>query len=279
MKKQALFFAAADIQNFPYAVKFWNSMTKFHSPKDVDMIFWTNEKRPEMLKQLPKGIMVADITPFIKDDPIFWYRQKPLLAEQYMDEYELVVGFDVDQIVCGDLNYIIKTKDYDLGTVINWNRVDPQMYGFVDLARLGVPPVEYYNCGMVAMRSKKLVHHWKVLCYSPEFNYMQYKEQDVLNILAHFGNYNVRCFDLADGPANYYAWHGLIVKGEMMRIELRGNDLVVPQGEGDTPFPPADMKIKLIHFAGGQGAQKFNYKIMVKENVAKKIDALIAPTL
>lgn len=276
-KKSVLIFSTADQNNFPYAVKMFNSLTKFHSPRDIDMVLYTNETRPEELARLPKGIKIEDISPYLADDAMFWYRQKPILAEKYMDEYDLVLGLDCDQIICGKLDYIFETRGYDCGVVINWNRADPQIYGLVDIARIGIAPVEYYNCGLVAMRSKKFVHHWRVLCFAPEFNYMQYKEQDILNILCHFGNYNIRCFDIPDGVAKYAAWHGLIDKGELTRAQLSQNgDIIVPKGEGTTPFPPDHMIIKVIHFAGGQGGgDKFNYKTMVNEEVGKRLDQLI----
>ncbi len=278
MKKPVLFFSVADRNNFGYAVSMFNSLTKFHNPKDVDMLLITDETDKDNLDKLPKGIQIESLNPYTKDDPVFFYRQKPVVAEKYMDEYELVLGLDADQIITGSLDYIFITKDYDIGTVVNWNRADPQVYGFVDIARLGIPAPEYYNCGLVAMRSKKFVHHWKVLCFAPEFNYMQYKEQDVLNILAHFGNYNVRCFDAGDGVAKMNAWWGLIAKGELMRAEMRGDEIVIPKGFGDTPFPPADMTLKVIHAAGGNRENKMNYHTWVPEEVAKRIEYLISPT-
>jgi hypothetical protein len=256
-KKPVLIFSAADQNNFPYAVMLFRSLSKFHP--DLPMILFTNETRQTELSKLPKSVAVRDVTPYL-DDPMFWYRQKPLLAEQFMDDYELVLGMDADQIVTGSLDYILNTKDYDVGTVINWNRSDPQIYGFVELGRIGIAPPEYFNCGLVAMRSKQFVHHWKVVCFTEQFNRMQYKEQDILNILCYFGNYNIRCFDHTDGVAKYYAWHGLIAKGELARAELRGTDIVVPKGEGDTPFPPDDVVIKVIHTGGGNIPNKLNYQ-------------------
>lgn len=277
-KKQALFFACCDTANFPYAVAFWNSMVKFHDPKDIDMVFYTTEKRPEELKKLPKGVILEDLTPYIENDPIFFYRQKPVIAEKYLDNYELVVGFDVDQIIVGDLNYILNTKDYDCGTVINWNRIDPLTYGYVDISRLGVFAPEYYNCGLVAMRSKRFVHHWSILCFAPEFAQMQYKEQDILNILCHFGNYNIRNLDAGDGVAKYYAWHGLISKGEWPRAVLMRDKIIVPKGFGPTPFPPENFELKVLHFGEGNKANKTNYRTYFNEEIIKRLDYLVAPS-
>ncbi len=277
-KKPVLIFSVADQNNFPYAVKMFRSLTKFHSSTDIAMILFTNETRPEYLKQLPRGISVEDLTPYL-DDPAFFYRQKPVIAERYMDEYELVLGLDADQIIVGDLSYIFETKDYDLGTVINWNRSDPQMYGFVELQRIGIFPADYFNCGLVAMRSKRAVHHWKVLCYTSMFDRMQYREQDILNIVAHFGNYNVRCLDHQDPIAKMNAWWGLIAKGEYMRAELRGEEIVVPQGEGDTPFPPVDTTLKVLHAGGGNQPNKLNYRMWFQDpKIIERLDYLTGET-
>jgi hypothetical protein len=273
-KKPAVFYAACDQNNFQYAIPFWRSMTKFHSPKDIDMILYTNEKRPEILKRLPEGIKVVDLTPYLKD-PAFFYRQKPILAEPLLDEYELAVGFDVDQLVLNDLSYVIERKDYDVATVINYNRVDPQVYGHVDLMRIGIAPIEYFNCGLVALRSKKFAHHWKVLCFSEQFNRVQYREQDILNVLCYYGNYNVVCLDHGDGVNNYNSWHGLIAKGELSRSELRGKDIVIPKGLGDQPFPPEDMTLRVIHLGGGAGAKKDNWGAFFPPEVMEKINELI----
>lgn len=273
MKKPVLIFTTADQNNFPYAVLMLNSLTKFHKPPEVDIILFTNETRKEQLARLPKGVEVKDVTPFL-DDPAFWYRQKPILAEQFMDDYEVVLGMDADQLVVGSLDYIFTTKDYDIGTVINGNRVDPQFYGVVQFQ--GVHPMEYFNCGLVAMRSKKFVHDWKVLCYTPQFDRSQYREQDLLNAMCYYGNWNVRCFDYGDGPAKYFAWHGLIAKGELPRAILKGTDIVIPKGEGDSPFPPTDITLKVIHTGGGNMPNKLAYQGWFSDQkIVERIDALV----
>ncbi len=276
-KKPVVIFSVADDNNFPYAVMLFNSLTKFHSPKEIDMVLYTTEKRPDKLKQLPQGIKIEDLTPYLKQDPMFFYRQKPVLGEPLLDEYELVLGMDSDQIVTGKLDYIFNTKDYDIGTVINWNRTDPQYFGLI--AFQGIMPPEYFNCGLVAMRSKKFAHHWKVLCFSPQFDRLQFKEQDLLNVLCYYGNYNVRCFDNTDGIAKYFAWHGLIAKGELIRAVMQGDDILIPKGLGDTPFPPVDIQLKVIHTGGGNMPNKMNYKTWFSsEEVTKRIDYLVSPT-
>lgn len=270
MKEPVLVFTCADKNNFDYAVGMLNSLRKFH---DWPALIVTDEKDPEKLKKLPKGVEVKDLTLYLKDDPAFFYRQKPVIAEEYIKKYELVLGLDADQIITGNLDYILNTKDYDVGTVINWNRVDPAMYGYVQ--GWGINPIEYMNCGLVAMRSEAFVHHWKVLCFNNQFDRLQYKEQDLLNILIYYGNYNVRCFDHGDGIAKYNAWHGLIAKGELLRAELRGDEIIIPKGEGDKPFPDQDQVLKVIHAAGGSKVNKMNYKTWVNDAVSERIDYLV----
>lgn len=270
-KKPVIIFTCADKNNFPYSVMMLNSLRKFH---DWSAILVTDEKDPEKLKLLPKDVEVVDLVPYLQKDPMFFYRQKPTIAEPLMKEYELVLGMDSDQIVMGDLSYILDTKDYDVGTVINWNRVDPETYGTVQ--GWGINPIEYFNCGLVAMRSEKFVHHWNVLSFSEQFNRLQYREQDLLNILCYYGNYNVRCFDHGDGPANMSAWWGLISKGEWLRAENRMGEIIVPIGEGDTPFPEADKVLKVIHMAGGSQENKMNYKTKFSDEVSARIDYLVS---
>lgn len=268
-KKAVVIYTTADINNFGYAISMLNSLTKFHSPKEVDMVLYTNEVRPEQLKRLPEGVRTADLTPYL-DDPMFWYRQKPILSEPLLDDYECVIGMDSDQLVLGDISYIWKTQGYDVATVINWNRIDPNFYGFVELGRIGIAPMDYFNCGLVALRSKRFAHVWKVNCFYPQFERMQYREQDILNVMCYFGNFNVRCLDHQDTIGGMNAWWGLIAKGELNRAILKGEEIIVPKGEGDTPFPPVDTTLKVVHSGGGLVKQAwgtlFSPEVMVRIN-------------
>lgn len=274
-KRPVMFFGAADEKNFPHAVMFWNSLTKFHSPKDIDMIMFTSETRPEELKKLPQGIKTVDITAQLKADPMFWYRQKPVLAEPYMSQYDLVVGFDIDQLVLGDLSYLIKTKDYDIAAPLNYNRNDAEQYGLV--GGWCILPIEYANCGLVCMRSEQFVHEWKVWCFSPQFDRAQYKEQDGLNIKIYHQNYNARILDHLDPIGGNNSWWGLLGKSDWSRTKMVNNEVIIPKGEGEPPFPPKDVSLKIAHFAGGQdNPQKMNYRTVFPDDVVERIDYLVS---
>lgn len=255
IKKPIVVFCIADKNNFPYALTMLKTLRKFH---DWPVMLYTNETDKKLVSQLPGNVKIVDLNPYLVDQ-MFFYRATPILAEPLMDEYELVLKLDADQLILGNLDYIFDTKDYDIGTVLNANRSDFQYYGWVELSRIGIFPIEYFNCGLVAMRSKKFVHNWLIDCYSIQFDRMQYKEQDILNILCYFGNYNVRCFDHGDGVAKMSAWWGIIGKSEWNRAVVRGKKIVVPIGLGDTPYPPQDMEIKIAHLGGGNGSPKNNW--------------------
>lgn len=269
-KKPVCFFTAASKSHLQYAIPFLKSLTKFHNPKEVDIMLFTDETDPGALRALPEGIQLRDLTPYLAD-PMFWYRQKPVLMEPLLDEYELVVGFDSDQIVLGDLNALIESKDYDVGVVVNWNRHDEKFYPIVEMMRIGIQPIQYYNCGLVALRSKKFAHIWLVNCFSGEYNYMQYKEQDVLNIMAHFGNWNVRCFDMPNGPDSPVSWYGILSKGELVRAEVENGKVMVKKGLGDQPFPPADVQLRIIHWGGGNGEGKCQWAQLCSPALMERI--------
>jgi hypothetical protein len=262
-------YTIADTNNFPYAVTMLKSFRHFH---DWPVILYTNEKDAEKLKTLPKDITVVDLTPYLQDQ-MFFYRATPILSEPLLDQYECVLKLDADQLILGDLSYIKDTTDYDVGVVINWNRQDEKNYPLVQ--GWGIFPAEYFNCGLVALRSKKFAHDWLVWCHTPQFDRLQYKEQDGLNGMIYFGNWNCRCFDHPDPVKKYSAWHGIIGKGEWVRSVMKGKDVVVPQGLGSTPFPPTDIVIKVAHIGGGGGEKKDNWSIYFPTEVMKYINTLI----
>lgn len=264
-------FTTADTKNFPYAVMMLRSLTKFHTSPQLDIILYTTEKDKTKLAQLPKGVTVEDLTPYL-DDPMFFYRQKPVLAEPLLKDYDLVIGADCDQIICGDLSYIFDTTDYDVAGVLNYNAMDAQTYGLVQ--GWGIHPVEYWNCGLVAMRSKKFVHDWLVWCFSPQFDRLQYKEQDGLNALVYHGNWNARNLDHGDGLANMRAWWGLFAKSYWNQAIMKDGRVIIPKLEGDQ-IRNEDTEIKVFHFAGGANAKKMNYYTYVNDDVATYLDSLI----
>jgi len=184
------FLTRADNNNLKYYDMFANSLRKFHGPDEVDLLLWNEDK------------IIA------YNDPAWFYRASPTILLETIDRYELCLAVDVDQIVMGNLDHIFN-GDYDIGTVLNVNRYDPSRYGFVQFQ--GINPNEYYNNGLVAVRNntkgKEFLTEWNRLCHTKYFHRLQYREQDLLNVLAHYGNYYVKCFELIfteNGVADFY---------------------------------------------------------------------------
>jgi hypothetical protein len=203
---------------------------------------------------------------------INYYRSTPMFAKDLIDEYDLVLKLDSDQLVVGNLDFIFD-KGYDVGTVLNFNRVDPPKYG--NVAVFDIAPTEYMNCGLVAMRSKRFIDHWWDLCNSNHFNNLKYKEQDLLNVLVHYGDYDITCFDFPDQAYKYSAWHGLISKGEYLKMEMRNGKLILPKAKDN--YPEQDKEIKVLHSAGGGFEKRIgdSYRRLFNEEVIKYIDSLI----
>lgn len=253
-------FTIADENNMQLANNMINSLRKFHSEEELPVHIVSGEELQNYLKQ----------------DPHFFYRATPIMAKKFMEEgYDYVLKLDADQIIMGDLDYVLNSEGWEVGTVINVNRVDPPKFGWIGLFSL-VAPQEYFNCGLVAMKSKEFVDHWHSLCFSQYFERMPYREQGFLNLLTHFGTYKVKCFDHYDKIYDYGAWHGLLAKGEGMRMKLVDGKVILPRGEDDDQgYPDRDVEIKVYHFAGG-GYDSKNHRIYFPEELINHIDWLIS---
>lgn len=243
MKRVA--FTIADQENMPYAKMMANSLMKFHP--DLDLIIYTEKDVGEKIN---------------------FYRATPMFAKELIKRYDVVLKIDSDSIITGNLDYIFE-QEYDFGGVINYNRTDPKTFGYVKV--WDVDPFEYFNAGFVALKSKRFIDHWWSLCNGPHFNNYQYKEQDLMNIMIHYGDYKIKSFDRPDKVYDYHAWHGLLSKGEWNKIIMKGDELVLPKNK---EYPEEDKIIKVIHWAGGK-SEKMNYRIFFKEDVIKRLDYLI----
>lgn len=255
-KEPVVLFTVADNKNMPAAQMFINSVRKFHTEAELPIVIVGEE----------------DVKEF--NDPHFFYRATPIIGERLLNMYDLVLKADCDQICFGDLNHIIHDKfSWDVGTVLNINRVDPQMYGLVSCYT--IPPQEYYNCGFVAMRNPDFVSHWKKLCFSPDFLKQRFREQDLLNIICRFGEYTVKCLDHYDSFSGHQTWNGLVAKGEGLNMKMKDGRVLLPQGKDN--YPDRDVIVKLYHFAGGNNEAKMNYRTHFNEDMINYIDWLVSP--
>lgn len=260
-KKPRVAFTIADENNMWMVEKFTNSLRKFHSEKELPLVVISGD----------------DLKTRLKKDPNFFYRATPIIAKELMQEYETVYKADCDQIITGDLDFLLKSKGWDVGTVINFNRLDAPIYGAITVWDIGID--NYYNCGLVAMSSEKFIDEWLRLCNSWHFGNYRMREQDMLNILCHYFDYKVKCFDMYDQVHQYSAWHGLIAKSEWQHIELMEDKtaktgkrlLLKPSGDG---YVQRLTEVKVLHWAGGNMEKKMHYRTRFKEEVISYLDEL-----
>ena len=227
MKKPRVLFVPADVNNEQFFQQFQNSLRKFHSSEELPLVR-VNETG---------------------NDPNFWYRAKPIIASRLIEEYETVIGADADQVILGDLSEIWE-GEFDVGVVHN----DPSF----PINIWDVDPNFYANNGMVVLKNKAFIEHWKKLCYSSHFNNYQFREQDMLNILiSDYHNYNVRWLE----EDNIY---GESAKPLWAQATLEGDKVMIKEKE-----------LKIIHFGGGNDPNKGNFNIRFQPEVVKKIQELI----
>lgn len=265
-------FTAADKNNLGYAFKLVASFKYFHP--DVDIVLFTDEKNPD---NLPKNCIVKDISGHMeREGKNLFYKQKPYFANWLMNEgYTEVLGLDSDQIILGNIDYILHNeKKFDVGGVLNFNPFDLRAYGPITIQPVHYA-TEYLNCGLVMMRSHKFVKHWLKLCNGPFFNRVQYREQDLFNIMCYFGEYDVFNFDDYNTYKNYAAWHGLLGSSETLNTVLKGKDIIIPKNDV-TGYPSVDIMFKVWHAAGGQAAfDKLNYRVKFPPEVVERINEIL----
>lgn len=272
MDKSIIFGTACDEKNFGYAVKLVKSFRHFHP--EIPIVVYTTMPTLKAHKALPPKTRVVDISKEVAKDELLFYKQKPYFADKLFREgYSAVLLGDADQIILGNLDYILNSKGYDVGTVLNFNPLDFRVYGPITVQGVHYA-TEYYNAGLVMMRSHAFVKHWLKLCNSKYFARFTYREQDLLNVLAHFCNYQVKCFDDADDYENYYAWHGLLASRETLKMQMVNGEVYLPaSGDG---YPSRDVIIKVFHPAGGQTTtDKLNYRTAFNEDVIEYIDNIL----
>ena len=197
-------------------------------------------------------------------DPDILYRATPHLARLLMEKgYTEVCKLDADQLILGNLDHIWE-GDYDVAVVNNSNPKEMKLY---PVNVWDIHPLSYANAGFVVMKSKRFVDNWLKLCYSSHFPYYQMREQDLLNILIFYGDYNVRKLDEGE------KYHGLASKGYTPFTKMVEGKVVLPKGE---EWPDRDKQLVCYHFAAGHDSvEKMKYKLFFPEDVCRFIDGIL----
>lgn len=237
------YFSIADENNMSYFQMLEKSFNKFHPNDELILI------GEEEIKET--------------GDPYIFYRATPYFALKLMEKgFDEVCKLDADQIILGNLDHIWEAK-YDAGAVNNSN---PREHKKLEVNVWDINPMAYLNCGFVTMRSREFVEHWLKLCYSPHFNSYQYREQDLLNIIVFYGNYDIALLD----SGNKY--HGLVAKGYEPYMKLKEGKVILPPQED---WNQEEKEIVCWHVAGGNIPNKMNYKIHFSEEVSNYIDTIL----
>lgn len=222
-----IMFVPADEGHIGQYNQFVNSVRKFHSEEELP-------------------ILRVDTN----GDPHFWYRAKPIIASDLIKEYETVIGADADQICLAPLTEIWE-GEFDAGLVLN-----DQAYpiGVWDITH-----PNYFNNGLVVLKSKEFIDHWLRLCLSDHFLKYQFREQDILNILAsNYFNYKIKRLE------------GQKLYGEVAKPKWSQFDLI------DGKVMLNGQQLCMIHFGGGQDdPSKGNYRIRFKPEVVEFIEKQI----
>jgi len=236
--EKVCFFTIADKNNERYAEMMLNSLRKFHPDVPHHLI----------------GQEELDKNP----DPQKFYRMYALVGKQLSKKYDLVINLDADSVVTGSLDHIINDDSYEVGAVLNNNLVDPQLTIFDVEAR------HYVNAGFIAARSKRFWAWWQKLNLSPYWEKHRYREQDMLNIIFHYGDLKTKIFDFSS------KWHGLVHKGQWDKFVLRGDKIFLPKTER---VCGEDKEIKIIHWAGGN-VPKMNFHVHFKPKIVERLEWL-----
>ena len=246
-RKPVVCFTIADHNNVKWALMLEKSLRKFHTKQE-----------------LPLEIIAGHILDnALKQDSQFFYRAKPVVASQLIENYEVVIGADAYSIITAPINEAWE-GDFDVKLVLNSN---PREHKAYPVGVWDIDPIhEYVNCGFVSMRSKEFVDHWHRLCYSPRFERYPMREQDFLNIIVHYGNYNCQLLENTD------QFWGLSSKGYWADIKLDKDKLILPAND---EWNKNDRIIRVIHWGGGNDPNKMNFNTRFQPEVAKFLNDLV----
>lgn len=124
------------------------------------------------------------------------YKIKATAASLLYDDYDLVVNIDADHFIFSRLDEVL-AGDYDVAAPSNFNfyeNVDIAIRSYRNTVYNIVPPLEYVQAGLIASTSKNF---WKTYerASLKHANHMMCRDNDVLNLVLQFGNYNFKLLD------------------------------------------------------------------------------------
>lgn len=238
-------FTIADERNMKWAKMLEKTFKHFHP--DVPLKIYGEKEIAE--SGIPK--------------PHFFYIATPYCARQLIKEYDQVVKIDADSLITAPLEILDNPETFDVGVVYNWTRD-----AYSNQVKVwDVTPQGYFNNGFVVFRNQELIEHIWRLCNEKFLTNYQFREQDMLNIVAYYGNYIIKLLDMGD------SWYGLRSKSEWNKAVMRDGVMVIPKAVN--MFPERDKILRVCHWAGGNNDVKMNYRAYFNEECSDYIEGLL----
>lgn len=200
---------------------------------------WKGCRADEFIKSFQKfhgGIPLVvfkqeDIDREFKAHPeLNFFNSKAHFARLLYNDYELVVNIDIDHLVLGTLDSILKA-DYDVACPANYNVFSNAQLKILSTGNNEctiVPEILYFQGGLIASTSKAFwdAYHYASIKHSAN---LFYKENDVLNLLLALNDYKVKyldgCFNFRD--TRFKEYYGCASLGREKQIKVTGNELTL----------------------------------------------------
>lgn len=160
-------------------------------------------------------------------------------------QFDLVVHIGLDSLVLSKLDDLF-VPDYDVGGVLNNNAFD------LKVSILNAMD-NYINAHFIASWRPEFWWHWDKINLKYAQSH-QYVEQDILNVIFHYGNYRTKIFD---ETKDYW---GVKSRGQWKNFVKKEDGIYLN-----------DQKVKVFHYAGGDLPIKNNYEDMFDKDVANYV--------
>ena len=238
------------------AKKLKNSARHFHP--DIEMLIHGDNIISEIRQKYPWSS---------------WYTFDPLVAEYYINDYELIVHFDADSMITGKLDELL-IGDFELAGVRNNNDIGrtTNQPGLMCSPTPGRDPTTYsLNAGLVAATSKAFWNEFKErnktlgYCIGPGNGF---GEQDIWNLIFWEGKYRAKILDPKESNVYYGVSQqecavGAPIENAWKNLYMKDNELYC-----------RNKKVKVIHHASGHKVPKLQYQCWVTPEVKDFLDTI-----
>lgn len=193
----------------------------------------------------------SEIQQLTKKHPgINLYKAKASAAKTFYNDYELVVNIDADHFIFSRLDEIL-SADYDVAAPSNNNQyenVSITINSYLNNNYNVVSEENYIQAGLIASTSKLFWDTYERASLT-HADHMTCKDNDVLNMVIQFGNFNFKLLDgdwtpLSKNRKGFYGCSSL----NMEHLAYVENDEVKING----------IPLKCYHVAKGGFKPKFN---------------------